>query len=152
MAKNKDEIIKIFIKYKPDSELSERNVYYFLFYAKNREKIAELLQKKTDNISKLTDDSVKTLLLRSKYKRAGKHKEKDTDNKIEIIIKYKKYLSHNNVYYLLLFSKIDAFSLYRNKIAKLIIDKEPELRYIVNRYLSELEGDNYLNLKADLGQ
>ena len=90
--------------------------------------------------------------MRSKYKRAGKHKEKDTDNKIEIIIKYKKYLSHNNVYYLLLFSKIDAFSLYRNKIAKLIIDKEPELRYIVNRYLSELEGDNYLNLKADLGQ
>ena len=152
MAENKDEIIKIFIKYKPDSELSERNVYYFLFYAKNREKIAELLQKKTDNISKLTDDSVKTLLLRSKYKRAGKHKEKDTDNKIEIIIKYKKYLSHNNVYYLLLCSKIDAFSLYRNKIAKLIIDKEPELRYIVNRYLSELEGDNYLNLKADLGQ
>ena len=156
MAKNKDEIIKIFIKYKP--ELSDRNVYYFLFYAKNREKIAELLQKKTDNISKLTDDNVKNLLLRSKYKRAGKHKEKDTDNKIEIIIKYKKYLSHNNVYYLLFFSKIDAFSLYgtwtrdRNKIAKLIIDKEPELRYIVNRYLSELEGDNYLNLKADLGQ
>jgi len=140
MAKNKDEIIKIFIKYKP--ELSDRNVYYFLFYAKNREKIAELLQKKTDNISKLTDDSVKNLLLRSKYKRAGKHKEKDTDNKIEIIIKYKKYLSHNNVYYLLLFSKIDAFSLYRNKIAKLIIDKEPELRFIVNKYLSELKNES----------
>ena len=140
MAKNKDEIIKIFIKYKP--ELSDRNVYYFLFYAKNREKIAELLQKKTDNISKLTDDNVKNLLLRSKYKRAGKYKEKDTDNKIEIIIKYKKYLSHNNVYYLLLFSKIDAFSLYRNKIAKLIIDKEPELRYIVNKYLSELKNES----------
>ena len=50
---NRDEIAELIIKTKPD--LGELSVASLLFNANNKEKIAELLQKDTDNISKISD-------------------------------------------------------------------------------------------------
>ena len=53
---NKYEIAELIVKNRP--ELTDENVKFFLKYAPNKEKIAEILQKETDNISKLTHDNV----------------------------------------------------------------------------------------------
>ena len=55
------------IKYK--TELSDNNVRVLLHYAEDKDKMAELLQKETDNISKLSDDSVSSLV---EYRKDGK--------------------------------------------------------------------------------
>jgi len=55
-ASDKEAIAKVIIKYK--TELTDSNVYNLVYHAKEIEETAELLQQHTDNISKLSDDSV----------------------------------------------------------------------------------------------
>ena len=55
----KDKMAQIIIKYK--SELNNYNVLNLLRYATDKDKIAELLQRETDNISKLNSDDIDEL-------------------------------------------------------------------------------------------
>ena len=58
-----DEITKLIIE--KQTEFKNDTVFLFLFYAINKQKIAELLQRKSDNISKLSNRQVKDLLDKS---------------------------------------------------------------------------------------
>ena len=58
-----DEIAKLIIE--KQTEFKNDTVFLFLFYAINKQKITELLQIKTDNISKLSNRQVKDLLDKS---------------------------------------------------------------------------------------
>jgi hypothetical protein len=58
-----DEIAKLIIE--KQTEFTDPIVWVFLFYAIDKQKIAELLQRKTDNISKLNNIQVKDLLDKS---------------------------------------------------------------------------------------
>jgi len=116
-----EQIAKIIIKYK--SELTDDNVYRLLNATINIEKMAELIQEKEDNISKLSDGNVSNL-----FRYAGG----DEEEIAKIIIKYKSELTDDNVYRLL-----DAAT-NKDKIAELIQEKEDNI--------SKLSDDNVSNL------
>jgi len=62
----RDEIAELIIKYK--TEITDDNVNRLLSFAINKDKIAERLQEKTDNISKLSYDTVHSLMKYAKHK------------------------------------------------------------------------------------
>lgn len=106
--------IEIFIKFEHEfdfKKLSASNVYFLLLLATDKEQIAKLLQQHTDNISKLYDQHVASLIKNVTNK----------DKFAEIIINNKKELSSDNVYCLI----SDATD--KDKIAELIIQKKPIL-------------------------
>jgi hypothetical protein len=63
-AKNKDEIARIIIQYKP--ELFNEDIYTLLYYAENKDEIARILG--SDNINKLSNDDIYGLLILAKNK------------------------------------------------------------------------------------
>jgi hypothetical protein len=91
-AKNKDEIARIIIQYKP--ELSNEDIYTLLYYAENKDEIARILG--SDNINKLSNDDIYGLLRLTKNKdeMAGIFSS-DNINK----------LSDENVFNLLIYTK-----------------------------------------------
>jgi len=120
------------------------NVYDLLYYANNKDEIAELLGK--DNFNKLSDNNVQRLI--------NYAKNKDKDKMAELILNKKPELSDDNVKHLL------YYAIDKDKIAKLIINKKPELSgdnvydllYYANNKdeIAELLGkDNFNKLSDD---
>ena len=115
----KDEMLKIIIKYKP--ELSEDNVYYFIFKANDKDKIIELIINKLSKID--IENGVRGLI------RYANNQEKIA----EYIIKKEPELSDDGVYRLLV-SVTD-----KPKIAQIInkyhTNKTPEIQELIDKYL-----------------
>lgn len=109
-SSDEDQMAKIIIKYK--KELSHSNVTNLLYYAKDKEHIAELLQKEEDNIGKISDLGIIKLM-----------KSKDKDKIVQIIIQYTKELPDKNIERFLNY----ATDKYKDKIAEQIINKIPKL-------------------------
>ena len=94
-TKDKNQMVKIIIKHK--KELSGNIVYRLLYWAKEIEEIAELLQKDTDNISKLSYKNVYDLYFNFRFnssklnkltKALNKYHQNKTDIDIQGIIDY----------------------------------------------------------------
>ena len=88
---DKDRVCKLIIQYK--KELSDDNIIALLRYADNAETIASILG--SDNINKLSNNSVNSLLFSNRGYLAG---EKTNNVKMaEVIIKYKENLTDRNI-------------------------------------------------------
>jgi len=115
----KDEMLKIIIKYKP--ELSEDNVYYFIFKADDKDKIIELIINKLSKID--IENGVRDLI---RY-------AKDQEKIAEYIIKKEPELSDDGVYRLLV-AVTD-----KPKIAQIInkyhTNKTSEIQELIDKYL-----------------
>ena len=90
-AQDKDKIAELIIQKKP--ELSHNNVQFLLHFATDKDKIVVLLQKDTDNISKLRDWEVSNLLSHAKDKKQmaqilNKYHTKKTPQIQQILDKY----------------------------------------------------------------
>ena len=115
----KDEMLKIIIKYKP--ELSEDNVYYFIFKADEKDEIIELIINKLSKID--IENGVRDLI---RY-------AKDQEKIAEYIMKKEPELSDDGVYRLLV-SVTD-----KPKIAQIInkyhTNKTSEIQELIDKYL-----------------
>ena len=140
----KDQIEKVIIKHK--KELSDSNVFNLLLNAQDKDQIAELLQQHTDNISKLSDIHVSNLL--------SFHDLTDKDRMVKIIIKHKKELSGDNVFWLLGYTKeieeiAELLQQHTDNISKLsdkhIEDLYFRLRFKKNNKLAKILNKYYQN-------
>ena len=111
--KEKDKIAELIIKKQP--ELFNRSVSELLRYATDKEKIAGLLG--TDNINKLSDKNISSLLDNANHRR---------EQMAKIIIKYKSELSGDDVAYLT--SNIED----NNEILELILNNLRQSKYPVH--------------------